>query len=80
MSRFILHHRHAPRECAAAFAAWSGFASPLRHREAVGSCLFGDHQIWWEVEAATEREALDHLPWYVAQRTTAVRVGDVAIP
>ena len=80
MSRFLLHHRHDARECAIVFAAWSGFSSSLRGRTALGSCLFGDHQIWWEVEAATEREALDHLPWYVARRTTAIRVGEVVIP
>jgi hypothetical protein len=80
MSRFMLHHRHEPRECLAVFAAWSGFASPLRHRATIGSCLFGDQQIWWDVEAASEREALDHLPWYVAARTTAIRVGEIAIP
>jgi hypothetical protein len=80
MSQFILHHRHQASECAAVFAAWSGFASPLRGQAAVGSCLFGDHQIWWEVEAATEHAALDHLPWYVAARTTAIRVREVVIP
>jgi hypothetical protein len=80
MPRFLLHHRHEARECPAAFAAWSGFTSPLRHRETLGSCHFGDHQIWWEVEARTERDALDHLPWFLRIRTTAIRIGDVAIP
>jgi hypothetical protein len=80
MSKFILHHRHEARECAAVFAAWSGFASPLRGGEATGSCLFGDHQIWWQVEAPTEHAALGYLPSYLAARTTAIRVGQVAIP
>jgi hypothetical protein len=80
MPRFLLHHRHQPLECAPAFAAWSGFASPLRRQATLGSCHFGDHQLWWEVEARTEREALDHLPWYLAVRTTAIRVSEVAIP
>jgi hypothetical protein len=80
MPRFLLHHRHEPRECPAAFAAWSGFTSPLRRRATVGSCHFGDHQIWWEVEASSEREALEHLPWFLAIRTTATRIGEVAIP
>jgi hypothetical protein len=80
MSQFILHHQHEPCECPAAFAAWSGFASPLRGRSVLGSCLFGDHQIWWKVEAPTEDAALDYLPCYIAARTTAVRVGEVAIP
>lgn len=80
MSRYLLHHRHEPNECRAAFAAWSGFSSPLRGRPAVGSCLFGDHQIWWEVDAATDVDALERLPRYVAARTTAIRVGEVATP
>jgi hypothetical protein len=80
MTRFLLHHRHKPSECPAAFAAWSGFTSPLRHRATVGSCHFDDHQIWWEVEAATEGEALGHLPWFLAVRTKAIRVTEVAIP
>jgi hypothetical protein len=80
MPRFVLHHRHQPRECSVAFAAWKGFESPLRHRVAIASCHWGDHQIWWEVEAAGEQEALARLPWYVAQRSTATRVGDVEIP
>jgi hypothetical protein len=80
MSRFLLHHRHEPSECPAAFAAWSGFASPLRRRAAIGSCHFGDHEIWWEVEAATADEALGHLPWYLAIRTRAIRIREVAIP
>jgi hypothetical protein len=31
MQFFLLHHRHEPHECAAAFAAWQGFDSPLTH-------------------------------------------------
>jgi hypothetical protein len=80
MARFLLHHRHQPRECAAAFAAWSGFASPLRRQATLGSCHFGDHQLWWDVEAGSQAEALGQLPWYLAVRTTVVRVSEVAIP
>jgi hypothetical protein len=80
MPRFLLHHRHQPGECAAAFASWRGFASPLRRGSAVGACHFGDHQLWWDVEASTPSEALDQLPWYVAERSTAIRVTEVAIP
>jgi hypothetical protein len=80
MSHFVLHHRHEPSECPAVFAAWSGFASPLRHRGALGSCHFDDHQIWWVVEAKSARDALDHLPWYLAVRTRAIPVREVAIP
>ena len=80
MPRFILHHSHDPRECPAVFAAWRGFASPLRRRPAIGSCLFGDHQIWWQVEAASADDALGRLPSYVAARSTATRVAEVPIP
>jgi hypothetical protein len=80
MTRFLLHHRHEARECRAAFAAWKGFQSPLRHRSTTGSCLSGGHEIWWELEAATEEAALGHLPRYVAERTEAIRVSDVRVP
>ena len=60
------------RECAAAFAAWSGFDSPLRHRPAPSTCLAGGHAIWWRVEAATHAAALALLPRYVAERTLAI--------
>jgi hypothetical protein len=80
MLRFVLHHRHEPGECGAAFAAWSGFDSPLRRRGAIGACHFDDHQIWWLVEAESARAALDQLPWYIAIRTRVVRVREVAIP
>ena len=80
MPRYVLHHRHEPHECGVAFAAFRGHASPLRHRAALASCTFGGHAIWWTVEAASEAEALDLLPFYVAERTTATRVDEVHIP
>jgi hypothetical protein len=40
----------------------------------------GGHAIWWNVEAASEEEALRLLPAYVAERTTATRVSEVEIP
>ena len=80
MPRFMLHHRHEPRECAAFFAAWKGFASPLRHSLAVGSCAAGGHEVWWDLEAAGAEQALSLLPRYVAARTTAVAIGDIEIP
>ena len=80
MPRFLIHHRHLARECRAAFAAWKGFASPLRHSETISSCLSGGHEVWWETEAATEREALAQLPHYVAARATAVRVNEIEVP
>jgi hypothetical protein len=80
MARFLLHHRHGARECRAAFAAWKGFESPLRRRVTIASCLTGGHEIWWRLEAATEEDALAHLPRYVAERTEAIRVSDVRVP
>jgi hypothetical protein len=80
MPNFLLQHRHAAAECAAAFAAWRGFESPLRHHDAPSTCLAGGHSVWWRVEAADHRAALAFLPAYVAARTEAVAVRDVRIP
>jgi len=80
MPRFVLHHRHEPRECAAVFAAWKGVQSPLRHRATLASCLSGGHELWWHVEAADASAALGQLPTYLADRTTANEVREVQIP
>lgn len=79
MPSFLLHHQHLPHECEAAFAAWTGFESALRHRMAPSTCLTGGHGLWWLVEAATQSEALAMLPPFVAERTipTAVRVLEI---
>jgi hypothetical protein len=80
MPRFLIHHRHEPRECGVAFASFKGHESPLRHQATVSSCAFGGHAIWWSVDVAGEAEALGLLPFYIAQRATATRVDDVEIP
>jgi len=80
MFSYLLHHRHEPSECGVAFASFRGHESPLRHLTALASCIAGGHDIWWTVYAASEADALDLLPFYVAQRTTATRVGEVEIP
>jgi hypothetical protein len=80
MPDFLLHHRHEPDDCDTAFAAWSGFTSPLRHSAAPSTCLAGGHAIWWRVPAGDVAQALALLPDYVARRTTAVAVRDVTIP
>ena len=80
MPLFRLHHRHEADECPAVYAAWKGFESPLRREAALASCREGGHAIWWDVEAADGRRALELLPPYVARRTTAVAVSEVAIP
>lgn len=80
MPRFLLQHQHEPPECGAAYAAWKGFDSPLRHAATLASCLEGGHTIWWNVEALDARAALELLPPYVATRTTALAVSEVGIP
>jgi hypothetical protein len=80
MTTFLLHHRHTAAECGAAFAAWTGFDSPLRHRRAPSTCLSGDHSVWWQVSAADAAHALALLPRFVAERTTLTVVRDVEIP
>ena len=80
MPFFLLHHQHAAAECDAAFAAWTGFDSPLRHRPAASTCLAGGHAVWWRVEAADVLAALELLPRYLRSRTTVTGVRDVEIP
>jgi hypothetical protein len=80
MPRFLIHHRHEARECAAAFAAWKGFSSPLRRETTIASCLAGGHEIWWEVTAPGEAAALAQLPPYVATRSEAIAISDVRVP
>jgi hypothetical protein len=80
MPRFLLQHHHAARECGVVFAAFRGHESPLRHQPALASCAAGGHDIWWTVEAVSQADALALLPFFVAQRSTAVAVGEVQIP
>ena len=78
--RYLIHHRHDPHECGVAFASFRGHASPLRHQATLASCLTGGHAIWWSVEAAGPEEALELLPYFIAERATATRVDEVDIP
>ncbi len=80
MPSFLLHHQHEPHECAAAFAAWKGFDSPLRDSSALSSCLAGGHGLWWRVQAADRSVALALLPRFVAARTEPIQVRDSRIP
>ena len=80
MPALLLHHRHHPEKCGVAFAAFKGHPSPLRHTETFASCAAGGHEIWWVVDAGSPGEALDLLPHYVAQRSTAVPIRKVQIP
>ena len=80
MTRYLLHHHHEPHECGVVFASFKGHDSPLRRRPTLASCRSGGHEIWWTVEAASELDALEQLPFYVAERTTATSVSEVEIP
>lgn len=76
---FVLAHSHRDDECRVAYAAWRGFASPLRGRDATASCAAGDHRMFWTVEAPDLAQALAQLPPYLAERTHASEVSEVAI-
>jgi hypothetical protein len=80
MPRYLLHHTHDAADCSVAFASFKGHSSPLRHTTTIASCLFGIHTIWWLVDALSPAEALELLPFFVAQRSTAVEVREVQIP
>jgi hypothetical protein len=80
MPQFLVHHRHAAHECGIAFAAFRGHESPLRRQPALASCASGGHDIWWTVEAASGTDALALLPFFVAERSTAVAIAEVQIP
>ena len=80
MPVFLLHHQHEPHECAAVFAAWAGFQSPLRQRTVASTCLTGGHELWWRLEAPDQASALAWLPRYVAERTTSIAIREIEIP
>ena len=78
--RFLIHHRHQPGECGIAFVAFRGHDSVLRQHPALAGCAYGEHAIWWAVDAADEEQALALLPFFVAERSTVTRVAAVVIP
>jgi hypothetical protein len=80
MALYLVQHRHEPAECAATFAAWKGFDSPLREGSAWCSCPTGGHHLWFVVEAADGDTALSQVPRFLAERSKAVRVAEVRIP
>ena len=80
MNRYGLEHRHEPQDCGVVFASFKGLKSPLRHRPTLASCRSGGHAIWWTVEAESEADALEQLPYFVAERTSVERVTEVEIP
>lgn len=80
MPVFLLQHQHEPQECAAAFAAWAGFQSPLRRCPVDSTCLTGGHALWWRVRAPDTASALAQLPRFVAERTTPIEVREIVTP
>ena len=80
MARYLLQHRHQPRECGVVLASFKGHASPHPPPATRASCRPGGHGIWWTVDADSEERALALLPLYVAERTTVSRVSEVEIP
>lgn len=80
MASFMLHHRHLPGECPSAYAAWKGFDSFFRGQQVPTSCRLGGHEIWWQVDATDETDALSRLPRFVRERTEAIRVNMTDIP
>jgi hypothetical protein len=80
MATFMLTHTHEPEQCETAFAAWRGFESPLRHRTVLSSCVRGGHRLIWLIEADDALSALAQLPPFVAERTEATELREVAIP
>ena len=44
-------------------------------RTALAACSYGEHAIWWVVEAPDEQQALALLPFFVAQRSTVTPRG-----
>ena len=80
MPRYLICHRHEPQECGVVFASFRGHDSPLRRKAAAATCPSGGHAIWWTVAAATEQAALALLPFFIAKRSSATAVTEVAIP
>ena len=77
---YLLQHQHEPTDCAAAFAAWKGFDSPVRGTKAWCSCQNGGHRLWFVVEAPHDDAALSQLPDFLARRTIASPIAEVPIP
>jgi len=80
VATYVLQHSHEASECRAVFAAWRGFESPLRGGSTLASCRQGGYELRWTVEAAEETAALAQLPPYVAARTQAIEVSEIAVP
>lgn len=80
MPRYLLEHSHEAHSCATAYAAWSGYDSPLRHQHAIATCASGAHRMFWLVEASDAEAALHQLPEWLAERTRVSEASAVTIP
>jgi hypothetical protein len=57
-----------------------GVSQSVARGRPLGSCASGGHRLWWTVQAADGAAAMAQLPGYVAERTVAQEVREVAIP
>ena len=80
MPRYLLHHHHEPNECGVVFAAFRGFDSPLRHSARWLPAVPAAIRSGGRSTPASEANALALLPFYVAERTTAVPSARSQIP
>ena len=80
MSRYLLHHRHEPLECGVVFASFKGHESPLRRRADARLVQLRRSRDLVDGRGRAEQDALALLPFYVAERTTAIQVSEVQIP
>jgi hypothetical protein len=80
MPTYLLHHRHRPEECEAAFAAWQGFTSALRGSSAFSTCLEGGHDLWRLIPAPDSAAVISLVPKFVAERSSVVRVREISLP
>ena len=74
LQRYLLHHHHAPKECASLHASWTGFTGRLRQGVTAATCPRSGHGICWTLTAESKDDALAELPPPVAARTVAVVV------
>ena len=79
MSRYLLQHRHEPHECGVVFAAFKD-PEPASPQSDAGLVPLRRARDLVDGHADTEEEALELLPYYVAERTTVSRVSEVEIP
>ena len=81
MSRYLLHHRHAPDECGVVFASFKGHREPASPPADAGLVpLRRPRDLVDGRRRERRRKRSGLLPFYVAERTTITRVSEVQIP